>query len=148
MKICTSCDEEKSLDLFPTANKAKGTKEGKCKKCKAYYKKKWHADNRDYIKNRPAVRWQRSKNAAKRRGKSWNIEKNIYFDLIKKECYYCKGNLPLFGVGLDRLDSGIGYQLDNVVPCCQMCNQGRNEHFTPEEWKIAIKAILEHRRNN
>ncbi len=146
MKICTSCGEEKSLDLFPTANKKRGTKEGKCKVCKAIYKKKWHADNREYIANRPNKRWQRAKIEAIRRKKEWILSKTEYSELIYGDsCYYCGSELPKFGSGLDRVDNSVGYRLGNVIPCCTACNCGRGTHFTIEEWRIAMQEILKYR---
>ena len=47
--------------------------------------------------------------------------------------------------GLDRLDSDGCYELTNVVSCCYSCNTIKNNILTPEETKIAVKAILDFR---
>jgi 5-methylcytosine-specific restriction endonuclease McrA len=39
-------------------------------------------------------------------------------------CHYC-GN-KIIGVGLDRIDSSIGYTIENCVPCCKDCNIMKN----------------------
>lgn len=35
-------------------------------------------------------------------------------------CYYCGDKID--GLGIDRVNNSIGYQIGNVVPCCTMCN--------------------------
>jgi hypothetical protein len=45
--------------------------------------------------------------------------------LINKSCYYCSNKLgtkTIYGAGLDRLNNDLGYELNNVVPCCTFCN--------------------------
>ena len=45
-----------------------------------------------------------------------------YLNIVETGCYYC-GELQEKGFnGIDRLDSGKGYILDNCVSCCEMCN--------------------------
>lgn len=59
-------------------------------------------------------------------------------------CHYCRGALPKAGGGLDRVDSSGGYTLDNVVPCCQQCNNAKGES-TPAEftaWALRLAAQL------
>jgi hypothetical protein len=78
-----------------------------------------------------------------RNAKSHNREFNLSFDdfihLTQQNCKYC-GNIPsaeiknykdkehkkessYFYNGLDRVDNNEGYYIDNVVPCCFMCNR-------------------------
>ena len=47
---------------------------------------------------------------------------------------------------LDRLDNAKGYEKSNLVVCCGVCNNGRADRFTPEEWKVMVHALLEFRR--
>lgn len=42
-------------------------------------------------------------------------------------CFYCGGDLPFIGSGLDRKDSSRGYCVDNVVPCCRLCNRIKSD---------------------
>lgn len=148
MKTCSKCKISKSLDEFPTASKSKNTKEGRCKTCKAEYKRFWYSQNRDYLNKRPNTRYNKAKHDASRRKLSWELFKSQYLSLLSKICYYCDEKLPDFRSGLDRLDNSVGYSLDNVVPCCSSCNIGRNTNFTPEEWKIAIQAVMKYRKEN
>jgi hypothetical protein len=67
-----------------------------------------------------------------------------------RPCHYCNDELGSTrencGVGLDRLDNLIGYELDNVVSCCGPCNVIRSDKLTPEETKIAIQAVVAFRK--
>ena len=44
--------------------------------------------------------------------------------------------------GLDRVDSSKGYTIDNVVPCCAICNTAKNK-MTQKEFKEWIKTVYE-----
>lgn len=67
----------------------------------------------------------------------------IFFEfIITQPCFYC-GSLPnkiardisktgellsntiIIHHGIDRIDSSIGYEVDNIVPCCKLCNSGK-----------------------
>jgi len=54
-------------------------------------------------------------------------------------CVYC-GN-KINGVGIDRVDSSIGYVLDNCVPCCKTCNIMKNTQ-TVDEFITQCKKIV------
>jgi len=84
----------------------------------------------------------------KRRAKNKKIEFSIPFETFKaltsQNCVYCKSE-PLQEIyqrksssdnieytkysynGLDRIDSSLGYTIDNVVPCCGICNTAKRE---------------------
>ncbi|GED98822.1 hypothetical protein [Gordonia crocea] len=44
-------------------------------------------------------------------------------------------------LGVDRIDSGAGYVLANLVPCCFVCNQIKGDRFTAEEMQTIGPAI-------
>lgn len=46
--------------------------------------------------------------------------------LFDSECYYCCGKVTTNLMGIDRVDNNKGYQTDNIVPCCAMCNYMKN----------------------
>lgn len=48
---------------------------------------------------------------------------------------------PVRVLGVDRLDSGAGYQLLNLVPCCFVCNQIKGDRFTADEMLLIGPAI-------
>jgi hypothetical protein len=78
------------------------------------------------------------KKSAKLRGIYFGITKDEFKNLSKRVCSYCgegpnqirhrnlrNGNGDYAYNGLDRLDSGIGYVSNNIVPCCGSCNRAK-----------------------
>ena len=57
-------------------------------------------------------------------------DKNLEFEilqedfdkLVKEPCYYCDVIQERGFNGIDRLDSNVGYTMDNCVSCCKTCN--------------------------
>jgi hypothetical protein len=66
---------------------------------------------------------------------------DIHFSYSKKR--YSKGidedNRETFN-GIDRIDSSIGYTLDNTVSCCNMCNRMKSD-FLQNEFFNKIELI-------
>lgn len=94
----------------------------------------------------PKRRFTEAKHSAKKREIEWQLTLEKYSSLIIMPCYYCANKLgaPVKrSIGLDRLDSNKGYELENVVSCCYTCNCIKNEFLTPEETKAAVNAVLE-----
>ena len=96
---------------------------------------------------------------AKKRDRAFELTKEDFSFLTKMNCFYC-GDKP-FQVkemrhregqgdyeynGLDRIDPTKGYTLDNVVPCCGVCNwMKRDYQMVPFLWhiqKISIRRGL------
>ncbi len=105
----------------------------------------WYAKNKE---RSPKRRFWESKNSAKRRGIEWLLSFDEYVRLIKESCYYCGNKLckPVRRmVGLDRLDSNLGYEISNVVSCCYVCNVMKNNFLTPEETKVVANALIKYR---
>ena len=83
-----------------------------------------------------------------RRYKEGSKHRKIDFDLTLEEfqrfwkvpCNYCGGEIKT--IGLDRMDSGIGYCLSNVVSCCIVCNKMKSEK-NREEFLGLCKRIIE-----
>lgn len=83
---------------------------------------------------------------AKRKGLAFELAKAEFVELCARECSYC-------GVepenvrqgyrynGLDRIDNGLGYTLDNVTPCCSACNVAKGTKTVAEfyAWVDRIK---------
>ena len=94
-------------------------------------------------------------------------KRNIVFELTKDEfkefthanCFYCneapnerrftnkKANSERIWVynmnGVDRIDSSMGYTMDNCVPCCTQCNRAKMEHSS-EKFKTWIIKVYKH----
>ena len=80
--------------------------------------------------------------SAKTRNIDFNLSKEEHLEIIKQNCYYCgsepelkqphKGKGKYVGVpvpynGIDRIDSNVGYEVDNCVSCCTKCNYMKSD---------------------
>lgn len=83
---------------------------------------------------KPSSRFTASKWNANNRGLCWELTFEEFSALIQLPCHYCDSPLPQTRSGLDRKDSGLGYSLCNVVPCCTTCNKMKSNLFTYEEF--------------
>lgn len=74
-------------------------------------------------------------------------KRNIDFDLTieefskfwQKPCFYCGSDIDT--IGIDRVDSDLGYVEGNMVPCCFTCNQSKND-LSLSEWVCHLKSVL------
>lgn len=68
-------------------------------------------------------------NSAKKK-RLFKLTKDEFYDIVIQNCHYCnqvpeKKNSRRYKIamnGIDRIDSSKDYTLDNVVPCCLICN--------------------------
>jgi hypothetical protein len=72
------------------------------------------------------------------RRKAGSLSFAAFVRLRSEFCYYCAGDLPPSGIGLDRIDPARGYDEDNVLPCCTRCNCARGGDISVEEFKLII----------
>jgi len=64
------------------------------------------------------------KNRAKRLGIYWDttIDQTI-LQMLQQKCYYCNGITKTKNHnGIDRINNRQGYVVDNIKPCCNICN--------------------------
>lgn len=134
---------------FKNKDKIKSQKKAYTEESKIYFKQKnkeWYDANKTDLKNR----YNKAKSGAKQRDIEFNISFEEYENLIKSAtCHYCPAKLDNnVGHNMDRISYEIGYNINNVLPCCNICNKARNTFFTVEEWEVAMKAILKLRAEN
>lgn len=72
-----------------------------------------------YMKT-PNGRLTSIKGSAKTRGIEYNLTKDAAIKLLTSECTYC--GLHNSQIGIDRLDSDLGYTNENCVSSCTICN--------------------------
>jgi hypothetical protein len=75
------------------------------------------------------------KNSAKASGRVFTLSKELFYNLLESDCYYC-GDSPSGKAecnGIDRVDNSRGYEEDNVVPCCSICNTAKST-LPLDEW--------------
>ena len=58
---------------------------------------------------------------AARKGLEFEIDAEYYAGVQGRPCHYCRRECGL-GMGIDRVDNGLGYIASNCVPCCGECN--------------------------
>lgn len=91
------------------------------------------------------------KRSAKYRNHSFEIKFDDFIDLISDSCYYCgyrnsntyeKNGRSVSYNGIDRVDSNIGYENENVVTCCRYCNFAKREFPVSEfqSWMNYLKG--------
>lgn len=74
---------------------------------------------------------------AKKRGHTFSLSLEHFQDLFESTCHYCGGD----GVtGFDRVDSAVGYEPDNVVPCCPTCNYAKRD-MSVETFLAWVKRV-------
>jgi len=91
---------------------------------------------------------------AKIRNKSFELTKDYFNHLTKQNCTYCgiepfaiiKGhtrNDKYIYTGIDRIDSKLGYTIENSVPCCKFCNAAKKEYPVEElvKWLDRLKNL-------
>ena len=77
------------------------------------------------------------------KNKEFNISIINYVNLLHNSlCNYCgdKSN------SLDRIDSKIGYTLENCVPCCKLCNTMKWD-LSVKDFYLHINKIQKYREN-
>ena len=92
------------------------------------------------------------KRNAKNKNLKFSLDKKYFFELTRKNCYYC-GSSPsnlmkertLYSNyiynGIDRVDNNKGYSKNNVVPCCKICNQAKHA-LSKKEFLIWVKKLF------
>lgn len=106
---------------------------------------------------------QRYKRQAKKRKLIFSLTDEEFRSITSSKCYYCNADpvmeSDLKGVkgiskeritfgrylynGIDRVDSSIGYTIQNTVPCCRKCNTWKSD-MTQQEFAEHVRNIYEH----
>ncbi len=89
-----------------------------------------------------SILYSNYKSRAKLKGWVFTIEKEVFKNLVTKNCHYCnmppnkirkdrvkssrqEDSISFYTNGLDRIDSDKGYELNNVLTCCEDCNKDK-----------------------
>ena len=106
-----------------------------------------------------------SRASARDRGYAWNLTDELVFSLLEQNCHWC-GAPPSnekrlyqrrrerrLGVqpktylynGIDRVDNARGYEPDNVVACCAICNWMKR-HLSVDTFIKHVERIYLHNK--
>lgn len=97
---------------------------------------------------------------AKLRNHKFNLDFDKFIEIITRDCYYCgnppkkatskilinRGHVnepPFYYNGIDRIDSKLDYESNNIIPCCSICNYMKNT-IGQEDFINQIKKIYNH----
>jgi len=113
-------------------------------KKKNYYKK-----NKDKLL-KEGKKWRQTfkgrlasyKRGAEKRNFIWELTDDEFNSFWNSKCHYCGEYID--GVGIDRMDSNIGYLKDNCVPCCTPCNTIKSS-LNKEDFLNQVKKIYENK---
>ncbi len=89
------------------------------------------------------------------------INHNEFIEIIKDStCHYCdkelifhpytrneNSNYVSRAYQLDRKDNDLGYNIDNVVPCCWNCNRIKSDIYTYDEFLLLSPILKEIHKN-
>ena len=132
---CESCGK-----IFNTTWKNfRARSRANCKSCK-YCKGALIMDNqtkRTGFTQKERLRISAIKSGAKKRNIPYNLSDEEVVSIISQPCVYCKQK---YANGIDRIDSMKGYEKENVVPCCAICNRMKN-NYSLDFFKAHIKKI-------
>ncbi len=96
------------------------------------------------------------KNGARHRNIKFDLSIDQFSNIINKNCNYC-GELPsnkfngfptprespFLYSGIDRIDSNLGYTIENCVPCCRTCNVAKSTS-SKQQFLAWISKVYHH----
>lgn len=142
LRKCAKCKDWKDVDDFGYYRVfKKGKRYFQMSYCRPCLLIKYRNNN----KTMPA-RYQSKRTQAKNRGLDFTISYEEFSEIVSRECFYCNGFFKNGLVGLDRIDSNIGYVQGNLVPCCRTCNTTKMDNFTKDETKAMISTVIKMRQ--
>ena len=94
---------------------------------------------------------------ANRRGIDFKIDRDFFKEVSSKNCFYC--NKPpsdffkrdlrsgkFIYNGVDRVDNNRGYEYDNCVSCCRVCNRAKGD-LSIEDWMDYLRNLTNFRKS-
>lgn len=143
---CIECDTADALN-WDQLNRAKRYKTPGCRHCR----KPFRHGPRGTLKQRCInLLYSQYKTNARVRDIEWSLTPEQFESYVVQKCHYCNsdgserpdftGSDTYVLCGIDRLDPSLGYQDDNCVPCCMVCNRAKRD-MTYEEFKSWALAL-------
>jgi hypothetical protein len=75
-------------------------------------------------------------------GYKWELDDLFVYEKMTGDCVYCgkPSGWPNSRNGIDRIDSSVGYVVENCVSCCRACN-GAKSNQTTDDFYLWVKRI-------
>ena len=130
---------------------------GKVKSC-GECQRKYYWDNSRNIgdKNTSKNTYRNYRSRARSRNINFNLSYTDFMNIILLPCVYCNNTETSYFnpqnsweetfryTGIDRINSSLGYELNNVQPCCKWCNMAKSDRTEKEflQWVRNVYASL------
>ena len=98
----------------------------------------------ELFQNCENINYAQYKKSAEKRNIIFNIEQDLFEKLIRQSCYICGKIIDNTHLnGIDRYNNEVGYENENIRPCCTTCNIMKRDYsmyiFLSKCIKIANK---------
>lgn len=132
-----------------------------CSKCRKDKLSEWAKTAKikyiDPIEGKCSILFSNYRAKCKKKNWEFSLTFEYFKKLVTSNCHYCdlepnkcrqyraKSRLGLSRIyfnGVDRLNSSLGYNINNVVPCCEDCNKAKR-NLSYEQFLNLIKRIYE-----
>lgn len=138
---CTQCGKEINKLLIGIRNH----EIQKCEEC--YEKTRKIEDDRTRERNyssekmlNPLSHFRKYIESACKRNIQFELNLEEFIAIVSNPCNYCEYYSKVEVIGIDRVDSSLGYIKSNIVPCCQKCNMMKGE-LTLNEFKEHVNKL-------
>jgi len=152
---CNYCSNqyESTIENFKDVRKS-----GKsCRKCSNIQNKEYTSLSMSDAQI--SITYSNYKSRAKSKDWDFSLTKETFKSLIFSDCHYC-GQEPnkcrldrakrkreydasFLSNGIDRIDSSIGYLVENCLPCCEDCNKAKR-NLSYNQFLDLVKRINNH----
>lgn len=136
-KTCGTCKLLKSHDNFFKSKFTKDKLITNCKLCCSIKSK----ENYKNSEKRAKMFYHNYKLIDKNKGLSNDLTLDFVHKIITSSCFYCGEKDD--NVGCDRIDNSKQHIMNNIVPCCALCNSVKSNKFSKKEMLKIGKVIKE-----
>lgn len=92
------------------------------------------------------IRYSKHKADSKNGNKITELTSSDVKMITSKKCYYCNSTNRTDQIGIDRIDSNIGYTKHNkLVACCGVCNCMKSDTPLEQFYNNVLKILLHHK---
>lgn len=75
--------------------------------------------------------------------REFHLTKEQAMEMFYKPCFYCGKEVKKYWLnGIDRIDNNKHYLVDNVVPCCTVCNELKGKKTMAEFGELIQKEYI------